>query len=317
MTTTVNLGITHISQSQSQKEVTANAAFDKIDAILNRGVVDKDLNSPPGSPANGAVYVVGGTPTGAWSGHALDIAYYLNSTWYFIEPNEGLTLWVNDEDILYTFNGATWGAAGGIIQNASLLGVNATADSTNKLAVASSAILFSYATASCQVKVNKASSTDTASFLFLDNSSGRAEIGIVGSDDFVFKVSADGSTFNTAMTFDNATAAATVGKFLGFTAASTLPIASGVVTATQSSHSIDTESAAASDDLDTISGGAGEQILIIRAANDAHTVVVKHGTGNIYLTGAADFSLDHSKDRLMLQKFGSDWVEIGRGNNAT
>ncbi len=315
MTETNNLAITHVAQNQSQKEVTVNAAIDRIDAILNRGAIDRGLDTPAVGPASGDLYILGASPTGAWAGHANDIAYYLNSTWYFINPQEGLTIWVNDEDALYTWTGAAWAVAGGIIQNASLLGINTTADATNKLSVKSLAILFDNVGNGTQVKVNKAAAGDTGSFLFQDNYSGRAEIGLIGTDDFAFKTSPDGSSFTTAMTFDKTTAAATVGTFLGFTAATTLTIATGVVTATQSSHAIDTEAGAGSDDLDTISGGAAEQILIIRAANDARTVVVKHGTGNIFLTGAANFSLDDSKDRLMLQKMGSNWHEIGRGNN--
>lgn len=316
MTATNNLAITHISQSQSQKEVTANAAFDTIDAILNTGVVDKDLSTPPGSPAEGSVYIVATSPTGAWTGKAKNIAYYLNAAWYFIVPNEGMTLWVNDEDILYSYNGTAWVTTGGIIQNASLIGINTTADSTNKLAVKSAAVLFDNNGNSSQVKVNKASAGDTASFLYQDNYSGRAEIGLIGDDNFTFKVSPDGSTFTSAMTFDKTTAAATVGTFLGFSSTTALTIASGVVTATQTNHAIDTEAAASTDDLDTISGGVADQILIIRAANDARTIVVKHGTGNIFLNGAANFSLDDSKDRLLLQKMGSNWVQIGASNNA-
>jgi hypothetical protein len=50
---TNNLNLTTISQSQSQKEVTANQAFKVIDSILNVGAIDKDLSTPPVSPAEG------------------------------------------------------------------------------------------------------------------------------------------------------------------------------------------------------------------------------------------------------------------------
>lgn len=43
MTTTTNLGITHITASQNQKEVTANAAFDSLDQALGTIVV-RDMN---------------------------------------------------------------------------------------------------------------------------------------------------------------------------------------------------------------------------------------------------------------------------------
>jgi hypothetical protein len=88
------------------------------------------------------------------------------------------------------------------LQNLSLLGVNATADATNKLAVASSAVLFNNAGNGVQVKVNKNAAADTASFLFQTNFSGRAEFGTTGDDDFHFKVSSDGSTWFEALTIN-------------------------------------------------------------------------------------------------------------------
>lgn len=46
-----------------------------------------------------------------------------------------------------------------------------------------------------QVKLSKEAAGDTASFLFQTNYSGRAEIGLVGDNDFTFKVSPDGSSW--------------------------------------------------------------------------------------------------------------------------
>lgn len=71
----------------------------------------------------------------------------------------------------------------------------ATADATNRLSSNSPAVLFNHAGDNSQVKVNKASAGDTASFVFQNDFSGRAEIGLVGSDDFQFKVSPDGTNF--------------------------------------------------------------------------------------------------------------------------
>jgi len=92
-----------------------------------------------------------------------------------------------------------------------------------------------------------------------------------------------------------------------------LTISGGIITITAitSYHSVDTESDAASDDLDTISGGIEGMLLFICAEDDARTVVVKHGTGNILLSGAADFSLDSSSDICWLFYNGSNWVGQG------
>lgn len=99
--------------------------------------------------------------------------------------------------------------------------------------------------------------------------------------------------------------------------ATTLTIAAGVVTATQSFHTIDTEGAAGTDDLDTInvpSYMAGRPVqLELRAASSARDVVVKDGTGNLRLT--ADFTLTHSDDWISLVYENSVWKETGRNDN--
>jgi hypothetical protein len=91
-----------------------------------------------------------------------------------------------------------------------------------------------------------------------------------------------------------------------------LTIASGAVTKTRTSHNIDTESNAASDDLDTINGGVEGDFLILTANNDARTVVVKHNTGNILCPGATDISLAEDDDYALLYYTGAKWVVVGQ-----
>ncbi|MGB1539936.1 MAG: DUF2793 domain-containing protein, partial [Rickettsiales bacterium] len=112
MTTTPNLGLTLVEQSQAQKEVTVNMAFMRMDALLNSGVIDKDLSTPPGSPSAGDVYIVASSATDDWEGQENAIAYF-DQIWRFIVPNEGLTVWVQDEDVHYTFDGSDWVATVG------------------------------------------------------------------------------------------------------------------------------------------------------------------------------------------------------------
>ncbi len=107
MANTNHLILTLVEQSQAQKEVTVNAALSKIDAILNTGAKSRSIATPPGSPAAGDVYIVASSPTGAWSGQGGNITYY-DQTWKFIAPREGMTLWINDEDVLYVYDGANW-----------------------------------------------------------------------------------------------------------------------------------------------------------------------------------------------------------------
>lgn len=94
-----------------------------------------------------------------------------------------------------------------------------------------------------------------------------------------------------------------------------LTIAAGVITITGGYHNIDTEADAASDDLDTINGGADGDRLVIRANNAGRTVVVKDGTGNIQCAG--DFSLDNTQDTMELIYDGTltAWLEVGRSDS--
>lgn len=92
-----------------------------------------------------------------------------------------------------------------------------------------------------------------------------------------------------------------------------ITIATGVVTVTTSFHAIDTEAAAATDDLDTINGGQTGQVLYIHAANSARDVVAKDGTGNLKLAG--DFTMNNTEDTLTLIFDGTNWLEISRSDN--
>lgn len=92
-----------------------------------------------------------------------------------------------------------------------------------------------------------------------------------------------------------------------------LTIASGVITPTNMHHSVDTESDAASDDLDTITAPASFPIfnmLILRPNNDARSVVIKHNVGNIILSGGADITLDDLTDHILLFYDGTQWVNL-------
>lgn len=103
------------------------------------------------------------------------------------------------------------------------------------------------------------------------------------------------------------------GTALGFSVRSRT-IASGVISVYAPWHYVDTEAAAASDDLDTINGGVEDDYLVLRAANSSRDVVLKDDTGNLRLAG--DFTLNQARDTITLQKVGSDWHEVSRSDNA-
>jgi len=97
---------------------------------------------------------------------------------------------------------------------------------------------------------------------------------------------------------------------------STLTIANGEVIISSTYHKVDTESAAATDNLDYVYGPSfNGQLLMLRAANSARTVVLKDGTGNLKLAG--DMTLDNAEDTITLLYDLTDdiWYEISRSNN--
>ena len=71
---------------------------------------------------------------------------------------------------------------------------------------------------------------------------------------------------------------------------------------------VDTESAASSDNLDTISGGNEGDVIYIKAASSARTVVIRDGQGNILTNGGSSLSLTHADDLAMLFYDGTNWM---------
>ena len=202
--TTPRTALPLLAAAQAQKHVTHNEALLQLDALLFARLLDRDLSSPPSSPADGDPYLIAAAATGAWSGQSGKLAYASDGAWRFVAPFTGLAAYVVDEARLVVFTGSVWADYATILtlQNVPLLGVNATADSTNKLAVKSSALLFDNIGGGVQAKLNKHAGGDTASLLYQDNYSGRAELGLTGDDNFHLKVSPDGSTFVDAIIVD-------------------------------------------------------------------------------------------------------------------
>jgi hypothetical protein len=89
-------------------------------------------------------------------------------------------------------------------------------------------------------------------------------------------------------------------------------IASGVLTISPLNRNIriGTEGGAATDDLDTISGGVVGQVIILGTASNSQDTTVKDGTGNIGLAG--DFAMTTSGHRLVLEFNGTNWFELSR-----
>lgn len=214
--TTPRAGAPLLAAAQAQKHVTHNEALYQFDALLCTRFLDRDLATPPAVPSDGDAYLVRATGTGAWTGQDGKIAYCADGAWRFYAPFAGLVAYVADEAALIVFDGSNWTDYGSLIslQNVPQIGVNAAADSTNRLSVKSNdALLAAVPTAEggsgdMRVVVSKEAAANTVSLLFRNAVSGRAEIGLIGDDDFHFKVSSDGSTWTDALSFNASSGAA-------------------------------------------------------------------------------------------------------------
>lgn len=203
---TANLDLPYILPSQAQKHVTHNEAIRTLDAIVQLAVMDRDLFEPPASPAEGERYLVAAEGADAWSGRDGRIAAWQDGAWTFLEPKAGWLAWVTDEERLLCHDGAAWAdAAVHSVNPASFIGVNATADLTNRLSVKGAATLFDAETDDHRVKINKTAAPNTASIILQSGYSGRAELGLAGDDDWRLKVSADGATWTEALRVDPST----------------------------------------------------------------------------------------------------------------
>lgn len=108
MTATTKLDL-ELLQNGAANQTLANETFHQLNQLVQASVVDR-ATTPPGSPANEALYLIIATATGIWAGKENQLAYWLTSTnaWQYILPREGMLVHVNDEDEYYSYDGAAW-----------------------------------------------------------------------------------------------------------------------------------------------------------------------------------------------------------------
>lgn len=210
-TQTAKLQLPYIASSQAQKHITHNEALRMLDALVHMSVKARDIKAAPQDPKEGERYLIGQAATGLWAGHDNQIAAWQDGAWAYFLPANGWRIWVETEKRLYAWQEDSWEPVGQSDMQGPLstLGVNASADETNRFAVRSPASLFSHEGSGHQIKLNKNAGSDTASFLYQTNWSGRAEMGLAGSDDFSLKVSANGVDWLTALAIARSDAVAT------------------------------------------------------------------------------------------------------------
>lgn len=100
--TTPKLGLPELVANQSQPHLTVNSALRRAEGSIQLSVLDRALNTPPGSPAEGDAYIVGAAPTGLWSAYSEgDVAFYSGGAWLRLVPLPGWLAFVQDEELFY------------------------------------------------------------------------------------------------------------------------------------------------------------------------------------------------------------------------
>lgn len=115
MTATSKLALELLANAAANQAL-ANTTFAQLNQLVMAGAVDKDLATPPVSPANESLYIVAAAATGAWSGKSGQLAYWLTSTgtWQFVVPIPGFRVSVLDEldangvPLIYGYTGSAW-----------------------------------------------------------------------------------------------------------------------------------------------------------------------------------------------------------------
>ena len=221
------LALPYLASGQAQKHITVNEALGALDALICAAVLDRDLATPPADPDEGDCYIVASDADGAWSGWDEAFVIYQDGAWRELQtPNGALVLVVDEAQLVVRHEGA-WVGAEALLDAVTpadaedgaltLLGVNTGADSANRLAVKSNAVLFSHddvtpGSGDMRLVLNKSNSTHSAELLLQDNFSGRAAFGLAGGDDVTLKVSADGSVWTTALSVNRTNGAISLGK---------------------------------------------------------------------------------------------------------
>lgn len=207
-----------IMPNQAQKHVTHNEALTLIDGICHLVIQTFGNTQAPATAAINDAFVVGVAATGSWFGEDKKIAFNTDVGWRFVAPRQGMIALNAGTSKLMIYDQSSWQALSTAIDVAatSQLGINTNADATNRLSVRTNATLMTALNAAdggngdIQLKLNKELVADTASLLYQNGFSGRAEMGLAGDDDFRIKVSADGSTWTDAIVIDKATGVTTL-----------------------------------------------------------------------------------------------------------
>lgn len=113
MPETPRLGMTQLADGQALPEGRVNENDFILEFFSSGSFKSRTTLAEPVSPTNGDGYLVPASATGTnWTGQDGKIALFINTAWRFFTAKEGMTFWVEDEDVIVAFSGAAWGTVG-------------------------------------------------------------------------------------------------------------------------------------------------------------------------------------------------------------
>lgn len=110
MSQTPHFNLDYLMPEQAQKHVTLNDGLRRLDGLVQLSVISRALSAPPDGPINGARYLIGDAPSGAWAERAGMLALYEDTAWHFFSPRAGWRIWDEQGGALLVFDGLSWQA---------------------------------------------------------------------------------------------------------------------------------------------------------------------------------------------------------------
>ena len=108
MDATQRLSLPMMQPGQAQKELVHNEALQALDIMVAAAVEEPPRSAPPESPTPGSCYLVADAPTGEWASAAGRVAAHTAAGWRFVEPAEGMTVFVRSTAVNATYRAGAW-----------------------------------------------------------------------------------------------------------------------------------------------------------------------------------------------------------------
>lgn len=103
-----------VQPGQANAHLILNEATAKLEQLANGSVISRTVANQPTTPVDGDAYLLLGGAVGVdWGSQGGNLAYYLGG-WFFVQPYEGMTVWIKAEQQYLVYTNGNWLSAGGI-----------------------------------------------------------------------------------------------------------------------------------------------------------------------------------------------------------